>query len=89
MIQHALTAATYLSELVPVCYEIGLKTNAAAQFEVASILWKQDEVASSVQMLQELCFETDLRNQSIPVEYAGMLAQLVGRSHLCKWLPLC
>lgn len=85
LIQQSLTAATYLNELVPLCREIGLEIEAAAQLEVASILWKQDEVASSVQMLQDLCFKTDLGGQSVAIGRAGILAQLVSTSSITRY----
>jgi ataxia telangiectasia mutated family protein len=78
LIQQSLTAATYLSQLVPVCKEVDVKVDAAAHFEVATTLWRQGEISTSVQMLQELCSRTDLLEQSIQVGRAGMLAQLVG-----------
>lgn len=76
-IQQSLTAATYLSELVPTCNDLGLKIDAAAQREAASILWRQGEVSSSVQMLQKLCGRSDLASQAVKIGSAGMLAQLV------------
>ncbi|KAK6004960.1 hypothetical protein QM012_007739 [Aureobasidium pullulans] len=76
LIQQALTAATYLSRLVPICQEIDVKMDAAAHFEVATTLWRQGEISTSVQMLQELCSRTDLLKQTIQVGRAGMLAQL-------------
>ncbi|KAG9698743.1 hypothetical protein KCU95_g2387, partial [Aureobasidium melanogenum] len=76
LIQQSLTAATYLSRLVPICQEIDVKMDAAAHFEVATTLWRQGEISTSVQMLQELCSRTDLLKQSIQVGRAGMLAQL-------------
>lgn len=77
LIQQSLTAATYLSRLVPICQKIDVKMDAAAHFEVATTLWRQGEISTSVQMLQELCSRTDLLKQSIQVGRAGMLAQLV------------
>jgi ataxia telangiectasia mutated family protein len=77
LIQQSLTAATYLSQLVPVCKEVDVKVDAAAHFEVATTLWRQGETSTSVQMLQELCSRTDLLEQSIQIGRAGMLAQLV------------
>ncbi|KAI5205067.1 hypothetical protein E4T39_03208 [Aureobasidium subglaciale] len=76
LIQQSLTAATYLSQLVPTCQEVGVKMDAAAHFEVATTLWRQGEISTSVQMLQELCSRTDLLEQSIQVGRPGMLAQL-------------
>lgn len=77
MIQQSLAAATYLSELVPSCAEAGVKMDAVAQFEAASILWRQGEISSSVQMLQELRARSDLDQQAVKVGSAGLLAQLV------------
>lgn len=77
LIQQSLAAATYLSELVPTCADIGLKIDAVAQFQAASILWMQGEISSSVQMLQDLRERTDLDKQTLKVGSAGLLAQLV------------
>ncbi|KAL1302378.1 hypothetical protein AAFC00_002781 [Neodothiora populina] len=76
MIQQSLAAATYLSELVPICDDAGLKIDAIAQFESASILWRQREISSSVQILQQLRTRQDLEEQTIKVGSAGLLAQL-------------
>lgn len=84
LIQQSLTAATYLSQLVPLCQEIDVNMDAAAHFEVATTLWRQGEISTSVQMLQELCSRTDLLKQSIQVGRAGMLAQLVSTSYSKK-----
>ncbi|GAB7347205.1 hypothetical protein MBLNU459_g3311t1 [Dothideomycetes sp. NU459] len=75
-IQQSLTAATYLSELLPICDDLGLKIDAAAHFEAASILWKQNEISSSVQILQGIRSRTDLETQAVKVGSAGLLAQL-------------
>lgn len=80
LIQQSLSEATYLSSIVSVCQTLGLRIDAPAQYEAASILWKQGEIAISVKMLQELCARTDLEDQSIAVGRAGMLAQLVSRA---------
>lgn len=80
LIQQSLAAATYLSELVPMCAESGVNIDAVAKFEAASILWKEGEISSSVQMLQELRRRTDLHKQSVKVGTAGILAQLVCQS---------
>lgn len=76
-LQQALSAATYLSKLEPLCAEVGLNIGAAAQLEAACVLWKQDEITSSVKMLRELCLRTDLEDQPLALGRAGMLAQLV------------
>lgn len=77
LVQQPLAAATYLSEMVPTCAEIGVKIDAVAQFEAASILWKQGDISSSVQMLQALRERDDLEDQTVQVGRAGLLAQLV------------
>lgn len=77
LIQQSLTAATYLSELVPACADVGVKIDVVAQFEAASILWMQGEISSSVQMLQSLRQRKDLDEQTVTIGSAGLLAQLV------------
>lgn len=78
LVQQSLAAATYLTSLVPACEAVGLKIDAVARHEAASILWKQGEVATSVKMLQEISTRNDLEKQSLRVGKAGILAQLVG-----------
>lgn len=77
MVQQALSAATYLSKMAPVCGEVDVRIDAVASRETANVLWAQGEVAMSVKMLQELCSRNDLDRQAIPVGRADMLAQLV------------
>lgn len=80
LIQQSLSAATYLSELVPACAEVGVHIDAVAQFEAASILWEQHDISSSVQMLQALKDRSDLADQAVKIGSAGLLAQLVRTS---------
>lgn len=84
LIQQSLSAATYLSELVPVCAEVGVRIDAVAQFEAASILWKQNDISSSVQMLQALKERSDLGDQAVKIGSAGLLAQLVCKFTNCS-----
>lgn len=83
LVQQSLAAATYLSEMVPTCADIGVKIDAVAQFEAASILWRQGDISSSVQMLQALRERDDLEDQTVQVGRGGLLAQLVSSGMTC------
>ncbi|KAK4999791.1 Serine/threonine-protein kinase tel1 [Elasticomyces elasticus] len=74
--QESLVAATYLSDLVSVLETSGLNIAAAAQLEVASVLWDFDERVASVKMLQEIRTRSDIEDQAIPVGRSGLLAKL-------------
>jgi len=59
-IQDSLAAATYLSDLVPQCREVGLNIEGPAQIEVASVLWDQGEMATSIHMLRDIVANVNL-----------------------------
>lgn len=79
-LQQSLNAATYLSGNLREYAELGLSINAATRFEEASVLWELSEVTPSVNILRDLCDRKDLEKQSIPVNRAVVLAQLVSKS---------
>jgi len=75
--QRSLISASYLSTLVPTCEDQNIHIGAAAQLELATTLWDQDEIVSSTKMLQTLSSSKDLARQSVHVGRSGILAQLV------------
>lgn len=75
--QQALDTVTYLSDLVPVCAEIGIDINGAAQNVVADVLWAQGEYATAVQLLQDISEAPPIKNAPDEVHRASLLAKLV------------
>ena len=73
----ALTESIYLSELVHSCGQVGLRIDARAKLELATVLWNLDEQGSSIKILQEVVARNDLMDQSVEVDRAGVLARLV------------
>jgi len=66
-----------LTDLVPACREAGLNIEAAAKYEVASVLWDQGETSTSIRMLQQLDAEINLDEPSSAVARSTLLAKLV------------
>ncbi|KAK5164179.1 hypothetical protein LTR04_001989 [Oleoguttula sp. CCFEE 6159] len=75
-LQESLTTITYISDLGQVCNEVEMDVRAATQLEMASVMWDQGEMTTSIQMLQGLMYETGLEEQTIPVARSGLLVQL-------------
>ncbi|KAI9678668.1 MAG: Serine/threonine-protein kinase tel1 [Caeruleum heppii] len=75
-LQHSLTTATYLSDLIEPCQMEGLHVSAAVRFDVAQCLWDQGEVLASVQMLRDLSRSSELTNQAITVGKPELIARL-------------
>ena len=76
-LQNSLMTATYLSDLVPSTNALGIKVEAAVEYEAARVLWDQGEMSASIKMLQLLDTSIDLRKQSIHVGKPELLARLV------------
>jgi ataxia telangiectasia mutated family protein len=66
-----------LSKLVQPCSELGLRIENAAKYDMASVLWDQGEMTTSIRMLQNLNEQSDLQTQSLVVSQAEVLASLV------------
>lgn len=75
-LQSALSAATQASDLAHEAQATGLRIDAAARHEVASILWDSGERTTSVKMLREILLIDTLDQQAVPVGRSGLLAQL-------------
>lgn len=75
-VQSALSAATQASDLARKAQATGLRFDAAAQHEVASILWDSGERTTSVKMLRDILQYEDLEQQAVQVGRSGLLAQL-------------
>jgi ataxia telangiectasia mutated family protein len=76
-LQESLASVTYLSDLVPECKAIGLDIEAAAQHEVASVLWEQGEAETSIRMRQHLIDHANLDSQDTNISLPVLLAKLV------------
>jgi len=75
--QRSLNAASYLSTMKSLGNDLGVSMDVAADRELASTLWEQGEVVTSVKLLQDICARRDLSDQSVEIGKAGVLAQLV------------
>ena len=76
-LQSSLNSATYLSQLVDSCADLGVRVDAAIGFEASNVLWDQGEMSSSIRMLQDIAAISDLKRQDIPVGRPKILATLV------------
>lgn len=78
-LQESLTTATYANSLIEPCRALALEIEAAAGLEVASAMWDQGEIPSSIGVLQELQRMPNLKSQTIPVSKAIILAKLASQ----------
>ena len=78
-LQESLTTATYVNSLIEPCKALGLEIEAAAGLEIASAMWDQGEIPSSIGVLQELQRMPNLKSQTIPVSKAIILAKLASQ----------
>ena len=75
--RQSLAAATYLSDLVPICAKAGIQVEAAVQEVVADILWAQGERGTSIRMLQQLSIQKQAGGERGSVQKSTILAKLV------------
>ncbi|KAM0722478.1 hypothetical protein Q7P37_001919 [Cladosporium fusiforme] len=75
-LQTALCAATQVNDLALDLKSSGIRIDAAAKHEVASVLWDSQESTTSVKMLRDTLRSDDIENQDIAVGRSGLLAQL-------------
>jgi hypothetical protein len=76
--QLSLSKATYLSRLSEKAASVGLRLEAASQFELAKTFWSQGEPSAAVKLLQRLRESNDLKTQDVPVDLFEILTDLVG-----------
>lgn len=76
MSQFCLNRAAYLSELLPSATELGLKVEAAIQYDLANTFWSQQETGASIRILQNL-YERDIPDQAIEIRQSEILTDLV------------
>jgi ataxia telangiectasia mutated family protein len=77
--QESLATATYLSDLVPTCRDVGLDIEGLAMNEVADVLWDQGEHSTSIRMLRRLTEQMHPKSENEGIERSKMLAKLVSR----------
>lgn len=75
--QASLKSAITLSKLAKPCADLGVNIEAAAEFDLANVLWDQGEMTASIRMLQQLKGKNDLHKQAIPLSRAELLVTLV------------
>jgi ataxia telangiectasia mutated family protein len=76
-LQESLATATYLSDLVPTCHQIGLDIETVALSEVADVLWDQGEQSTSIRMLRRLTEQVHPKMEGNGIQRSKMLAKLV------------
>lgn len=76
-LQESLASVTYLSDIVSDCKAVGLDIEAAAQHEVANVLWEQGEIEISIRMRQHLIEHADFNSQNTDLSLPVLLARLV------------
>lgn len=86
-LQDSLATATYLSDLAPICSQIGLDIEVAAQNEVADALWDQGEHSTSIRMLRRLTEMPRSKKESDQSHRSRLLAKLVSRGNLRHIAP--
>jgi serine-protein kinase ATM len=74
--QFSLARATYFAKLSSAAERLGVTIDVSSQFDMAQTLWRQDERAAAVKILQDLRARKDLSTQDIPVARSEILAEL-------------
>ncbi|KIV99427.1 uncharacterized protein PV09_08859 [Verruconis gallopava] len=74
--QEYLDAVTYLSDLVPICAEVGIDIRNSSDNAAADALWTQGEYSTSVRMLQRIIDGSKPKNESNDVHPAAVLAKI-------------
>ncbi|OQN97437.1 hypothetical protein B0A48_16596 [Cryoendolithus antarcticus] len=75
-LQTAIGAANEVNNLAALLQPLGVDIHAAAEQEVATVLWASEERATSVKMLRDIISMSDVGTSAIPVGRSGLLAQL-------------
>ena len=75
--QQALNNVAYLSNILPLCEEVGLEVGTAVKQELSNVLWAKGELLPSIHVLRSLVDGESQDRQTIPVGKAGLLATLV------------
>ena len=75
--QHALSTATFMSQLVEPCEQVGVNVQKFVQYETAQVLWDQNEMSTSIRMLEDLRMKRGTDNEAFPIGTSELLATLV------------
>jgi len=73
----SLAMATYLSDMIPTCQELGLDLEVNIQDAVSDILWSQSEQTASIHMLRSLTTHVLPKANHSAADSATLLAKLV------------
>lgn len=84
-LQSGLISATYLTQLVQPCKDVGVNIDVAVSYEGSNVLWDQGEMSASIRMLQDLVNLPDTGKQDIHVGRPELLAKLVGSECQTSW----
>ena len=76
-LQEALASDTYLSDIAHDCKAVGLDIDAIAQHEIASVLWDQGEIETSIRMRENLIDHATFDSQVTDISLPVLLAKLV------------
>jgi ataxia telangiectasia mutated family protein len=76
-LQESLAIVTYLSDIVQECKSVGLNIDTTAQHEVASVLWDQGEIETSIRMREYLIEHAAFDSQDTDISLPVLLAKLV------------
>ena len=80
ILQHAISAATQLENLVQPCKDVDLDISGVAALQAANVLWLDGHAVASIRMLSALEQDANAASQSIEVGRAELLATLVRQS---------
>jgi ataxia telangiectasia mutated family protein len=78
ILQHALSAATQLNNVVEPCKKVGLDITSVATLQSSNVLWEHGQAIPSIRMLQALVGDDKASSQAMVVGKAKLLAKLVG-----------
>jgi serine-protein kinase ATM len=76
-LQESLASATYLLDIAEDCKKVGYPVTAAAQFELADVLWCQGETDTSIRMLQHLLMGEESKQLSADLGLCQTYTKLV------------
>lgn len=74
--QESLNISTALSQLIPICEDLGLHVDAAVKIEVANSLWDHGEMSTSIRLLQGIDKDISLGKQTIHVSRSELLSKI-------------
>ena len=79
-LQGSLSSAMYLDQLIEPCAQLGLDFDIAVHSEASNVLWDQGDLSASINVLQDICHQSNFKIQNIPIGKAEVLGKLVRSS---------